>query len=256
MPKDKQNKLCRTPFSGVSSHSSRSLRESGVLRKYTRKYRKASKKYVYSKKSQRSRKSARYSGGVDKSDEDQIRDLKNIISKYITVEQSKHASGSPESKKYENNKADIITYTTTIASKPIPDLTDEDLAIIQKLVIQIIDESSGMSIFTKGIQKLQKLINKVVIYFINDIELTDNTEFILKKRITNQMPYVDVIRKRDGYETTYDVNEMFALIKSEMNKTEYPKKLKESFLKKLTVNSKMGLEVVPPPPPITRAAGP
>jgi len=40
---------------------------------------------------------------------------------------------------------------------------------------------------------------------------------------------------------------MFALIKSEMNKTEYPKKLKESFLKKLTVNSKMGLKVVPPP---------
>lgn len=238
-------------------------------KKYTRKYRKASKKYIYSKKSQRSRKYdggvrgnidsnpdsglrsnkeyGRYSGGVDKSDEDQIRDLKNIISKYITVEQSKHASGSPESPKYKNNKADITTYTTTIASKPIPDLTDEDLAIIQRLVIQIIDESSGMSIFTKGIQKMQKLINNVVLYFINDIELTDNTEFILKKRITNQMPYVDVIRKRDGYETTYDVNEMFALIKSEMNKTEYPKKLKESFLKKLTVNSKMGLEVVPPP---------
>jgi hypothetical protein len=104
-----------------------------------------------------------------------------------------------------------------------------------------------MSIFTKGIHQIQKLINKVVLYFINEIELTDNTDFILKKRITNKMPYLDVIRRKDGYETTYDVNEMFALIKSEMKQNEYPAKLKESILKKLTVDSKFGLELVPPP---------
>jgi hypothetical protein len=223
-------------------------------KKYTRKYRRSSKKY--GKKSQRSRSYRRHKGGVDKSDEDQIRDLKNIISKYISVEQSKHDSGSPKSSKYKNNEVDITTYTTTIVSKSIQDLTDEDLAIIQKLAIQIIDETSGMSIVTKGIQKLQKLINTVVLYFINDIELTDSSDFILKKRITNNMPYLDVIRKRDGYETTYDVNEMFALIKSEMNKAEYGENLKKSFLKKLTVNSKMGLESVPPPPAPAGTAGP
>jgi hypothetical protein len=193
---------------------------------------------------------------LDKSDEGQITDLENIISKYISVEESKHASGSPKSSKYKNLEGYITTYKTTIVSKKIPELTDEDFAIIQKLAVQIIDETSGMSIVTKGIQKLQKLINKVVLYFINDIELTDNTEFIFKKRITNSMPYLDVIRRKDGYETTYDVNEMFALIKSEMNKVEYGENLKKSFLKKLTINSKMGLEAVPPPPAPAGTAGP
>jgi hypothetical protein len=40
---------------------------------------------------------------------------------------------------------------------------------------------------------------------------------------------------------------MFELIKSEMNQSKYQTKLKESILKKLTVNSKFGLEPVPPP---------
>jgi len=218
-------------------------------KKYTRKYRKAPKKYVYSKKSRKqgSRKYGRYIGGLNISNKDQIKDLQNIISKYIAAEEGKIRSGSPESPKYKKLKADIDNYKV-INKKDASQLTADDLAIIQKLVIQIIDETNGMSIFTKGIHQIQKLINKVVLYFINEIELTDNTDFILKKRITNKMPYLDVIRRKDGYETTYDVNEMFALIKSEMKQNEYPAKLKESILKKLTVDSKFGLQPVPPPP--------
>jgi hypothetical protein len=51
--------------------------------KYTRKYRRSSKKY--GQKSQRSRSYRRHKGGVDKSDEEQIRDLKNIISMVLDL---------------------------------------------------------------------------------------------------------------------------------------------------------------------------
>ena len=252
MQKDKhKNKLRGTPFSGVSLHSSRSPRRSGVLRKHTRKYRRTSKKY--GKKSQRSRKYRRQMGGLDKSNEDQINDLKNIISKYIETEKKKPTLST----KYKNNEAYITTYLNTIVGKPIPDLTDEDLAIIQKLAITIIDESSGLSIISKGIKTFRNIISNVVLYFINDVELVDNTDFIFKKRITNKMPYLDVIRKKDGYETTYDVNEMFALLKSEMKAAEYGENLKKSFLKKLKFNSKMGLQdITPVAPAPAGTAGP
>jgi hypothetical protein len=226
-------------------------------KKQTRRYRRGSKKYVYSKKTHkqggRASRKYIYSGGMDT---DQITDLKNIISKYIATEKSKQSPTSPPSKKYEKNEEDIDKYTTTIAAKDISALRPEDLVVIQRLAINIIDETSGMSIISKSIQKMQKLINGIVLYFINEIEMTDSTDFILKKRITNNMPYLDVIRKRDGYETTYDVNEMLALIKSEMNKDEYPSNVKKSLLKKLTIDSKFGLQTVPPPTPVTPAPSP
>lgn len=228
-------------------------------KKQTRRYRRGSKKYLYSKKTHkqggRASRKYIYSGGLNMSDTDQIIDLKNIISKYIATEKSKQSPTSPPSKKYKKNEEDIDKYTTTIAAKDISTLRPEDLVVIQRLAINIIDETSGMSIITKSIQKMQKLINGIVLYFINEIEMTDTTDFILKKRMTNNMPYLDVIRKRDGYETTYDVNEMFALIKSEMNQAEYPNNLKKSLLKKLTIDSKFGLQTVPPPPPTASPGG-
>lgn len=181
----------------------------------------------------------RYRGGLNNTDEEQINDLKNIISKYISDNKK---LGSLETPKYLNNKENIELFEKNISNKLVKELTEEDLAIIKKLAIQIIDDTNNMSFITKGISQIQKLINKFVLYFINDIEMTDNTEFILKKRITNNMPYLDVVRKKDGYETTYDVNEMFALIKSELNSTEYSNNLKTSLLKKLTIDSKLGLE--------------
>lgn len=244
MQKDKhKNKLRGSPFSGVSSHSSRSLRESGVLRKHTRKNRRTTKKYVYGKNSKRSRKYRRQMGGLDKSDEDQINDLKNIISKYIETEKKKPTL----SPKYKNNEAYITTYLNTIVSKDVSDLTDEELAIIQKLAITIIDEYSGMNILQMGGLKLYKLLNQVILYFLNDVEVVDNIELTFRKRTTNNMPYLSFIHTKNGYETKYDVNEMFALIKSEMDTNTYGKNLKKSFLKKLKFNSKMGLEDITPP---------
>jgi len=208
--------------------------------KRTRRYRKVPKKYTYSKKShkQRSRKYRHYRGGLKITDTEQITDLKNIISKYI-------AETPPESTKYKKLEKDIDTYKTTLSGKELNQLTEDDLEIIQRLAINFIsDNTTNLDFIVKPVYKL---IKKVVLYFMNDIELTDNTDFILKKRITNNMPYLQVIRKKDGSETTYNVNEMFELIKSEMNESEYPTKLKESILKKLTVDSKFGLEPVPPP---------
>jgi hypothetical protein len=216
--------------------------------KRTRKNRKASKKYTYNNKlhKYRSRKHRRYRGGMVSSDNAEIKDLQNIISKYIE-------KAPKESIKYGLLKSDIDTYTNTVANKNIEDLTDKDLGLIQRIAIQIIDDNYSLNWFkikwgNKLLAQMQKIINKVVLYFINDIELNNTTEIILQKRITNNTPYLKVINNRDKYETTYDVNEMFALIKSEMNKNEYPVNLKKSFLKKLTLNSKFGLEPIPPLP--------
>jgi hypothetical protein len=208
--------------------------------KKTRRCRKVPKKYTHNKKSykKRSRKYGRYKGGLNKTDTAQITELKKVISEYMKITPE-------ESPKYKKLQEDIDTYNNTLSTKDVNDLTENELEIIQRLAIRLIGDDTDF--LTKIFKPAYKLINSIVLYFINDIELIDNTEFILKKRITNKMPYLDVIRRKDGSETTYNVDEMFQLIKSEMNESEYSAKLKDSILKKLTINSKFGLEPVIPP---------
>lgn len=222
--------------------------------KRTRKYRKLPKKCVYRKKTYKHRtlKYGRYRGGLKQTDVNEITKLKELITLYIQhIEQNQPQEGTLEYPKYKEIKKNLTNYKyDDISNKEIENLTKSDLKIIENLALQIIDENTGISRVSRWfIRPAQKLFNQIALYFINEIELNDNTEFIFKKRITNNMPYLDVIRKKDGYETTYDVNEMFALLKSELSKPEdYKKKMKESILKKLTIDTNFGLELVPPPP--------
>ena len=140
---------------------------------------------------------------------------------------------------------DVTYFKDKIAGTLAEKLTQSDLDILQKLAIRIIDENSDMSFLDKGLKYLQDLISASVLYFINDIELNDSTEFLFKKRITNNMPYVTVKRVKDGSEAVYDVNEMFALIKEEFKDgNAYNDKVKKSLLKKLTIDSNFGLETI------------
>ncbi len=224
--------------------------------KRTRKYRKLPKKCVYRKKTckHRSLKYARYRGGLENTDEDEIKQLIGLINSYIVkTKKSPPKHGTLEYPKYKEIRQNLTNYKyDAISKKDIKNLTKSDLKTIETLALQIINENTGTRFFERWFTiPAYKLFNQIALYFINEIELNDNTEFIFKKRITNNMPYLDVIRKKDGYETTYDVNEMFALLKSEMNKTDYKNKMKESILKKLTIDTNFGLEPVPPPPVVS-----
>jgi hypothetical protein len=143
-------------------------------------------------------------------------------------------------------------YETDIANTSYDKLSAEDFDIIKKLALIAIDERNGASFLDIGAEKLQKLITNLVLYFINDIELKDTTEIKLKKRITNNMPYIEVTNKKTGYETIYDVNEMFTLLKAEMgDKNTYKNKIDKSLLKQLKVNTDFTVEQIPtnPVPP-------
>lgn len=220
-------------------------RQNKYSKNYTKKYRKKyskKKKQCSRKKLVRSVHSSRkyHKGGLNKQNySDKIDDLKHIIATYKDNEAS-----DPNTFKRNRIAESLNFYTKNISTKANEELNDDDLALIQELVMHIMDDSYGISILTKSIAQLQKAINAVVLYFINDIEVNENVDFILKKRITNNTPYLDVIRKKDGHETTYDVNEMFSLLRSELNSADYDKNLKKSFLKRLTIDSTFGLEEV------------
>jgi len=201
----------------------------------------------------------KYIGGLSKdTDENIINELKSIVARYI--------DNNPEFKNAQPNMLSVIKKLTTdssassdqeveldpdvtyfkdkIAGTLAEKLTQPDLDILQKLAIRIIDQND-LSFVGKGLKYLQDFISACVLYFINDIELNDSTEFLFRTRITNKMPYVTVKRMKDGSEAVYDVNEMFALIKEELKDgTAYESKVKENLLKKITIDSNFGLETV------------
>jgi hypothetical protein len=213
----------------------------------------------------------KYIGGLSKdTDENIINELKSIVAGYIAK--------NPEFKNAQPNMLSVIKKLTTdssassdpeveldpdvkyfddiITKKIAPDLTQPDLDILQKLAIRIIDEND-LSFVGKGLKYLQDFISACVLYFINDIELNDSTEFLFRTRITNKMPYVTVKRMKDGSEAVYDVNEMFALIKEELKDgTAYESKVKENLLKKITIDSNFGLETVEKGDPIVKPKTP
>jgi len=249
MPKDKHNKKYTQKHGG---HCKRKAKKSRKLAKTTTKRVHggvSTRKYVYKqphKKSAREYK-PKHIGGLRKdsikSDADKyaIDNLKDFITQYIISQTSKPPN--EQSDAFKKNTKDITLFSTTIAGKNSQDLTDKELSIMQNLAIQFVDENFGVSYVDLGLKYLQQFMTAIVLYFMNDIEIEDNTEFILKKRITNNMPYLDVIHTRSGNETTYDVNEMFALIKSELvDETKYKDDLKKSILKKLRFNTKFGLQ--------------
>jgi hypothetical protein len=231
---------------------------------------KGSRKITMKGSKQTKKNKPKYIGGLSKdTDENIINELILIVAGYIN-----------DNEEFKNAQPNILTVlkklTTDSSASAIPDpeveldpdvkyfediildkkfakdLTQSDLDVLQKLAIRIID-GNDLSFVGKGLKYLQDFISACVLYFINDIELNDSTEFLFKKRITNNMPYVTVKRVKDGSEAVYDVNEMFALIKEEIKDgSAYESKVKDSLLKKLTIDSNFGLETVEKGDPIIK----
>jgi hypothetical protein len=243
-----------------NKHKKYTQKYKGVHKRTIKSYRKPNKNYTKSKRcfNQNTRRTKhRYVGGLTKAtDVDIITSIKEIIVKYIH-----------DNPKFKNASRNLITFIKDLDSsahnttKPLDpdvkyfqdiiirklaqDLTQSDLNVLQKLAIRIIAENSDMSFVDKGFKYLQDFISTCVLYFINDIELNDSTEFMFRTRITNKMPYVTVKRMKDGSEAVYDVNEMFALIKEELKDGNgYSNKVKDNLLKKLTIDSNFGVETI------------
>jgi hypothetical protein len=233
---------------------------------------KGSRKITIKGSKQTKKNKPKYIGGLSKdTDENIINELISIVSGYIKnnpefknaqpnmltgIQQLTASDPNPAKTPEPEPDPDVKYFEDIILDKVAKDLTQSDLNILQKLAIRIIDEND-LSFVGKGLKYLQDFISACVLYFINDIELNDSTEFLFKKRITNNMPYVTVKRVKDGSETVYDVNEMFALIKEEIKDgSAYESKVKDSLLKKLTIDSNFGLETVEKGDPIVKPKKP
>lgn len=220
--------------------------------KYTRRYRKKVKKNARSKKNRHAnaiglsqdnknnsrRRIYRFVGGLHKRDTDIIDSFKKIIEDFIATEDAKIAVKTSALPKYDRYKTKIDEYKTAIKDKPHDELSEEDLSTIQELFLIITDDTYKMTYYDIFMKNVQDIAQKIIMFFVNESELSDTTEFTFKKRVTNNMPYLDVIHKRTGYETTYDVNEMLHLLKLEMDEPAYKDALKNSILKKLKLETK------------------
>jgi hypothetical protein len=179
-------------------------------------------------------------GWIDKSQEKILLDMKDIIDIFITGEKAKPPE--PQSKDYLDNIALFDEYEKTIQHKK-ENFSEYDYTTLSSLLGIIVQTKMS---FYDGIALLQKLLTSIYLHFVNDVEINDTTEVKLRKRITNNTPYVDVSHKRSGYEPVYDINELFALVRKEVEGSEqYNKAIKDSTLKKININTNLGLETGP-----------
>ena len=130
----------------------------------------------------------------------------------------------------------------------IADMTLEDLYFLKGLVFFIIqfDKNKEELKYDKNAASFQTLLNNVMLYFVNETETEDDIILNVRKRQHNGIPYLEVIHKKSGLETTYDVNEVFALLKSHMKNSESFGK--SDLLKTITLKNKRGVETKEPLP--------
>ena len=116
--------------------------------------------------------------------------------------------------KFERFKNEV---QTKVQSK-VPSITNDELDYMRNVVFFIIKDDADTTglIYDKNAAGFQNVINNIIMYFINDIEVEDNVALNFRKRISNGKPYLDVRHSKTGLETSYDVNELFALIKNEL----------------------------------------
>lgn len=121
-----------------------------------------------------------------------------------------------------------------------------DLAEMKNLVFVIIKDDVDQSglYFDKNVASFQNLLNNILMYFVNDIQVDDVVTLNYRKRIINNKPYIEVIHKKKGEETIYDVNELLATLKNELrtkNKTE----LKSNIIATKRIRNTRTVEKVP-----------
>jgi hypothetical protein len=93
---------------------------------------------------------------------------------------------------------------------------------------------------------VEALLSNIYLWFTNNIEINDTTKVHFRRRITNNTPYIMVNHERKGYEPVYDIDEMFALVKKELDgETKYKEMIDQHTLKKMKINTDFTLEPVP-----------
>jgi hypothetical protein len=176
-------------------------------------------------------------GFIDGSGNTVLLEMKNIIDTYLTMEDAK--TPDEQSSEYVYNIKKFQEYKTTLKGKK-EKFTTSDSEILTTLISIIVKNNKSFIYYI--IKKIQGLLASIYLYFANDIEINDNTKLILRKRETNNTPYSSVIHTRNGYETTYDVNEMLHLIKMELDDKKYKETINKNLLKKINIDTAFTLE--------------
>lgn len=152
---------------------------------------------------------------LEPDDAEEAESYQTIINHFIETQK--------DSFQYQMLQEKFSAYETDIKKKQ--NLTYEDLAEMKNLVFVIIKDDVDQSglYFDKNVASFQNLLNNILMYFVNDIQVDDVVTLNYRKRIINNKPYLEVTHKKKGEETIYDVNELLATLKNELrtkNKTD------------------------------------
>lgn len=177
--------------------------------------------------------------------------LKTIIDKYIEHfdRPSKEIpiEELPRKMKYDtmmSNASPIQHYSTDIKDKSIDDISTDDAQTMRDIVYVILeDEVDTTSLeYSKTTAGFQNLINNILKTMVNDVATEDTFSMKLRKRISNGIPYLDVVHTKTGLETSYDVNELFAILKNQL-KTNGQKQVET--IKKTTLRHNRNVDGIP-----------
>lgn len=204
----------------------------------------------YRKKQNKKRKTRnhRRKRGGEPVDQGEAKSLKTIIDKYIEKFDKPVKEIDPSDlvrkMKYDTmmaNSEKLIEYTKTIQSKD--DFTPEQIQIMRDIVYFILeDEVDTTSLeYSKSAAGFQNLIHNILMHMVNDVEVEDTIVMELRKRISNGIPYLDVVHTKTGLETSYDVNELFAVLKNHLKTTGK----KHEIIKKETYKQKRNVAPIP-----------
>jgi hypothetical protein len=119
----------------------------------------------------------------------------------------------------------------------------EQIQIMRDIVYFILeDEVDTTSLeYSKSAAGFQNIINNILMHMVNDVEVEDTLFMELRKRISNGIPYLDVVHTKTGLETSYDVNELFAVLKNHVKTT----RQKHEIIKKAKYTHKRNVAPIP-----------
>jgi hypothetical protein len=192
-----------------------------------------------------------------------VRDYIDIIDTFLLSENSKTTQTYTKHKDlfdfYETNRDKLLAELDTAKisgeeavgdrensgerrSKEFIKETDESFIKLQELVYIIIQDTMSTNVNNVGwVKTLEQLLKGMKTSFANDIEYDDDVKIIYRKRMTNNKPYLEVIHSKNGNETVYDVDELFALLRSEINPSKKVDREK-TVLKKMNISNHFGVE--------------
>ena len=192
-----------------------------------------------------------------------VRDYSDIIDTFLLSEDSKTTQTYTKNKDlfdfYETNRDKLLAELDTAkmsgeeavgdrensgerSSKEFMRETDESFITLQELAYIIIRDTMPTNVNNIGwVKKLEQLLQSMKTSFANDVEYDDDVKILYRKRMTNNKPYLEVIHSKNGNETVYDVDELFALLRSEINPSKKVDR-ENTVLKKTNISNHFGVE--------------